>query len=75
MGLFTRELADVTIVLAGQAGPTVITDGRVAATVSDLEGRAGIGPQVMERRARYAARPRPVMAHLGLRAHFPRASL
>jgi hypothetical protein len=46
-------LADVTVVLDSQDGLTVITDDRVDATVSDLEGRPGVGPVVMERRARY----------------------
>lgn len=43
----------MTVVLDSEAGVAVITDDRVTATVSDLEGRPGVGPQVMERRTRY----------------------
>jgi hypothetical protein len=46
-------LADVTILLETAEGLSVINDDRVAGTVSDLEGRANIGTEVMERRARY----------------------
>jgi hypothetical protein len=49
-------LADVTIVLDRESEPSVITDDRVAATVSDLQGRSGVGSQLMERRARYRNR-------------------